>query len=137
MTAAAALKLNEVAPYILVVNFGAQFAGGISINKDVFDSFSPKTQKIFLEVGREYEAKLAKAQTDRLNRSLAALKKGGAKITYLSLAERKRWANMLPNIPMNWAKAMEAKKLPGNKTVKGFLNGLRKRKTVLPRNWDR
>jgi len=137
MTAAAALKLHEVAPHILVVDFGAQFAGGISINKDVFDSLSPETQKIFLEVGGEYAVRLAKAQTDRLNQSLAMMEKGGAKITRLSAAERKRWADALPNIPKEWAVSMEEKGLPGQKTVKGFLDGLRSRGAQLPRDWDK
>ncbi len=137
MTAAAALKLYEVAPYILLVDFGAQFAGGISINQDTFDAFPVYMQEIFIEVGAEYEKKLAEAQTDRLNKSLAAMKKGGAKVTILSLSERKRWANMLPNVPMNWADAMEKKKLPGKKTVSGFLDGLRQRGIDLPREWDK
>jgi len=134
MTAAAALKLNEVAPHILMVDFGAQFAGGISINKDVFNSFSAKTQQIFIEVGREYSEKLAEAQTAKLTRALATMKSKGATITYLSDSERKRWANKLPNVPMNWAKAMEKKGLPGTITVKKFLDGIRSRS--LPRNWD-
>ena len=137
MTAAAALKLHEVAPHILLVDFGAQFAGGISINKDRFESFSPEMQQIFLDVGKEYEKRLAAAQTERLNNSLEKMKAGGANITRLSLEERKRWANMLPNVPMEWAESMEEKGLPGKETVREFLNGLRKRGTVLPRAWDK
>ncbi|MBU2513864.1 C4-dicarboxylate TRAP transporter substrate-binding protein [bacterium] len=137
MTAASALKLHEVAPYVLIVNFGAQFAGGLSINKDVFDSLSPEAQKIFKEVGREWEVKLAEAQTERLNQSLATMEKNGATITYLSEQERKRWADMLPNVPMDWAQAMEKKRLPGTLTVKAYLDGLRARNTQLPRDWDR
>ncbi|MCG8337248.1 MAG: C4-dicarboxylate TRAP transporter substrate-binding protein [Proteobacteria bacterium] len=136
MTAASALKLHEVAPNILIVNFGAQFAGGLTINKDIFESFSPETQKIFREVGKEWEVKLAKAQTDRLNNSLSLMKKNGATITYLSQSERRRWAEMLPNVPMDWAKAMEKKRLPGAETVKAYLDGLRARGVELPRNWD-
>jgi TRAP-type transport system periplasmic protein len=137
MTAASALKLHEVAPHVLIVDFGAQFAGGISINKDIFESFSPELQKIFREVGKEWETRLAKAQTDKLNASLDLMKSKGATITYLSQAERSRWANMLPNVPMNWATAMEKKKLPGKEIVKGYLDGLRARNVELPRNWDR
>jgi TRAP-type C4-dicarboxylate transport system substrate-binding protein len=136
MTAAAALKLHEVAPYILQVNFGAQFAGGISINKDVFDSFSPTMQKIFKAVGKAYEKRLAKAQAQRLDKAIAAMKKGGATITTLSFDQRKQWADLLPNIPMEWAAAMEKKGLPGKQTVTLFLQGLRSRGTRLPRNWD-
>ncbi len=137
MTAASALKLHEVAPHILIVDFGAMFAGGLSINKDIFESFSPELQKIFKEVGKEWEAKLAKAQTDKLNASLALMKSKGATITYLSQAERSRWANMLPNVPMDWADAMEKKRKPGKKTVKAYLDGLRNRNVNLPRDWDR
>ena len=49
-------------PTICMVNFGAQFAGGISINTDTFDGFPPYLQKIFKEVGMGYTEKLAKAQ---------------------------------------------------------------------------
>jgi len=137
MTAAAALKLYEVAPHIMIVDFGAQFAGGLTLNQDVFDSMSPQTQKIFKEVGLQWQEKLAQAQADRQTKSIALMKSKGATITYLSLDERRRWANMLPNVPNNWAKSMEKKGLPGSKTVKAFLDGLRNRGVELPRNWDR
>ncbi len=137
MTAAAALKLHEVAPHVLFVDFGAQFAGGLTINKDVFESMSPQTQKILTEVGKEWQTKLAQAQADRQAKSIALMKAKGATITYLSLSERSRWANMLPNVPMNWAKSMEKKGLPGRKTVKAFLDGLRNRGVELPREWDK
>jgi TRAP-type C4-dicarboxylate transport system substrate-binding protein len=137
MTAAAAIKLHEVAPYIAVVNFGAHFAGGISINKNVFESFPPEIQKIFIEVGKEYTKKLAEAQTARADNAIRDMKKGGAKVVTLSPAEQKRWAGKLPNIPMEWAASMEAKGQPGKAMLKGYLDGLRKRNVTLIRDWDR
>ena len=137
MTAAAAGKLHEVAPYICMVNFGAQFAGGLSINKDVFDSFPPEVQKVFREVGAEYARRLAQAQSERADKAMEAMKAGGAKVTVLSDDERKRWANKLPNVPMEWAEAMDRKGLPGTETVQGFLDGLRARGADLPRAWDK
>jgi len=136
MTAAMAIKVYEVAPYICMVNFGAQFAGGLSINKDVFDSFPPEVQKIFLDVGREYDRKLAQAQAARAGKAMEIMKKGGARVTYLSDAERKRWADKLPNVPMEWAEAMEKKGLPGKAMLKGYLDGLRTRGVKLARDWD-
>ena len=137
MTAAAAAKLQEVAPNICMVNFGAQFAGGLAINKDVFDAFSPQTQKIFREVGQEWAAKLSQAQTERAQAAMKAMQEGGGTLTVLSDAERKRWAQMLPNVPMEWAKSMEDKGLPGTRMVQGFLEGLRSRGTQLARDWDK
>jgi TRAP-type C4-dicarboxylate transport system substrate-binding protein len=137
MTAAAAGKLQEVAPHICMVNFGAQFAGGLSINKDVWESFPPEVQKIFREVGQEYAQKLAQAQTDRADKAMKAMEAGGGKVLYLSDEERKRWADKLPNVPMEWAKTMDEKGLPGTETVKGYLDGLRKRDAKLVRDWDK
>jgi TRAP-type C4-dicarboxylate transport system substrate-binding protein len=137
MTAASAGKLQEVAPHLCMVNFGAQFAGGVSINKDVWDSFPPEVQKVFKEVGAEYSKKLAQAQADRADQAMKTMEAGGAAITVLSDDERKRWANTLPNVPMEWAKTMDEKKLPGAETVKGFLNGLRSRGATLVREWDK
>ena len=137
MTAAIAGKLHEVAPYICMVDFGAQYAAGLSINKDVFDSFPPEVQKIFLEVGGEYTQKLSQAQTERAAAAMAAMEKGGAKVVILSDEERAAWAAKLPNVPMEWAATMDAKGLPGTKTVEGFLNGLRQRGAKLVRDWDK
>ena len=137
MTAGAAIKVHEVAPYICMVNFGAQFAGGLSINKDVFDSFPEYMQKIFLDVGAQYADKLAQAQADRAAGAMKAMEEAGAKVIYLSDAERKRWAEKLPNIPMDWAKSMEEKGMPGKAVLKGYLDGLRQRGTVLVRDWDK
>ncbi len=137
MTAGAAIKVHEVAPNICMVNFGAQFAGGLSINKDVFDDFPPYMQKIFKEVGAQYADKLAKAQAEKAAGAMQAMQDAGAKVIYLSDAERKRWAEMLPNVPMNWAESMESKGMPGKAVLQGYLDGLRKRGTTLVRDWDK
>jgi TRAP-type C4-dicarboxylate transport system substrate-binding protein len=137
MTAAMAIKVYEVAPYICMVNFGAQFAGGLSINKDVFESFPPYMQKIFVNVGKGYNIKLAEAQAARASKAMETMKQGGAEVVYLSEAERKRWADKLPNVPMEWAQAMEEKGLPGKTMLKGYLDGLRQRGVKLARDWDK
>ena len=137
MTAAMAIKVYEVAPYICMVNFGSQFAGGLSINKDVFESFPAEVQKIFIAVGQEYNKKLAEAQAARADKAMAAMKNGGAKVIYLPDVERNKWAHKLPNVPMEWAQAMEKKGLPGKAMLKGYLDGLRSRGVKLARDWDK
>ena len=137
MTAGAAIKVHEVAPYICMVNFGAQFAGGLSVNKDVFDSFPEYMQKIFMDVGAQYSDKLAQAQADKAAGAMKAMEEAGAKVIYLSDAERKRWAEKLPNVSKDWAESMEEKGMPGKKVLKGYLDGLRQRGTVLVRDWDK
>jgi len=136
MTAAEAGKLQEVAPYVTMVDFGAQFAGALAINKDTWDGLTPEAQKIFREVGQEYAQKLAQAQTDKADNAMKAMEAAGGKLLYLSDEERKRWADMLPNVPMEWAETMEKQGLPGKEVVKGLLDGYRARGTKLVRDWD-
>ena len=62
---------------------------------------------------------------------------GGATITELSPAERKRWADALPNVAKEWAADLEAKGVPGKAVMTGYLDGLRAAGVTLPRNWDR
>ena len=38
---------------------------------------------------------------------------------------------------MNWAESMEQKGMPGKAVLKGYLDGLRQRGTVLVRDWDK
>jgi TRAP-type C4-dicarboxylate transport system substrate-binding protein len=137
MTAASAIKVHEVAPHICMVNFGSQFAGGLSINKDVFEGLPPEVQKIFIEVGKGYNKRLAEAQAARASKAMEMMKKGGAEVIYLSDAERVRWANKLPNVPMEWVTSMEKKGLPGKAMLKGYLDGLRARGVKLARDWDK
>jgi TRAP-type C4-dicarboxylate transport system substrate-binding protein len=137
MTAASAIKVHEVAPYITITDFGAQFAGGLSINKDVFDSFPAEVQKIFVDVGREWSVKLARAQAERASNALATMEQGGAKVYVLPDAERVSWAAKLPNVPMEWAASMEEKGLPGKKVLAGYLEGISKDGARLPRDWNK
>lgn len=137
MTAAAASKLHEVAPKICMVNFGAQYAGGVAINKDIYDAMPPEVQKVLKEVGLDYTAKFAQAQTSLAAGAVKMMEKNGATVVHLSQAERKRWAAMLPNVPMGWATAMEKKGLPGKQMLQGFLDELRAAGVELARDWDK
>ena len=117
MTAASAIKVYEVAPYICMVNFGSQFAGGL-VTSACIEVVNP-------------------TQAARASKAMEMMKQGGAKVIYLSEAERKRWAAKLPNVPMEWANTMEKNGLPGKAMLEGYLDGLRQRGVKLARDWDK
>jgi TRAP-type C4-dicarboxylate transport system substrate-binding protein len=131
------IKLFEVAPYIAMVNIGAQYAGGLAINKKLYDSFPPEVQKILKDAGDFYGQKFAEIQSAKVKGAMGAMKKAGATFIPFSEEERAAFANKLPNIPMEWAESMEAKGLPGKKVVKAYLDGLRKHGVKLVRDWDK
>lgn len=136
-TGAMGIKIFEVAPYVARLNFGAQFAGGVAINKRFFDSLPSEVQKVFIDAGKAYDKKYVALQNAKANGAGAAMKKAGATFIEFSDAERAKWANRMPNVPMEWAASMEQKGLPGKAVVKAYMDGLRKRGVKLVRDWDR
>lgn len=131
------IKLFEVAPYVSLINIGAQYAGGLAINKQLFDSLPPEVQKVLLAGGHHYAQKFGEVQTAKVNGALTGMEKAGSTLIPISEAERAKFASKLPNIAMEWAAAMEAKGLPGKQVVKAYLEGLRKRGIKLVREWDK
>ncbi len=135
-TGAWGCKCFEVAPHITKVNFGSQFAGGLSINKDVWASFPADVKKIFLEVSAEYDVRFAKGQQAAADKLLGIMVKKGAKVAVLPAAERKRWAQAIPNVAKAWAAGLEKKGLPGKAVLKGYMQGLAKAGVDVPRDWS-
>ena len=134
-TGGSSVKLHEVAPYIVKVNFGSQYAGGIAINKNRFDKLPKDVQKIFLDAGAAYSAQFAKAQTELAKQRLQDMAKGGAKLVDLSDAERKRWADALPPIAKTWGAEMQSKGLPATEVLRGYMDVLKKSGAKVPRDW--
>jgi TRAP-type transport system periplasmic protein len=131
------IKLFEVAPFVAMVNIGAQFGGGMAINKKLFDSLPAEVQKVLLEGGEYYGKKFGEVQTAKVKGAMGAMKKAGTTFIPFSDEERAKFAHKLPNIPMEWAQSMEAKGLPGKKVVRAYLDGMRKRGVKLVRDWDK
>jgi len=134
-TGGSSVKLHEVAPYIVKVNFGSQYAGGIAINKGRFDKLPKDVQKIFLEAGNVYSAQFAKAQSELANQRLQDMLKAGGKLVELSDAERKRWADALPPIAKTWGAEMQSKGLPATEVLRGYMDALKKAGAKVPRDW--
>lgn len=134
-TGAWGAKVHEVAPYVTKVNFGAQYAGGLAINKARFDKLPPEVQKVMREVGAEYSQRFAAAQSAAAAGLLKKMEEAGAKVSELSVAERTRWADTLPPIAKTWAADLQAKGLPGDQVLHGFMNGLKKAGAQPARDW--
>lgn len=134
-TGAWGAKVHEVAPYITKVNFGSQYAGGLAMNKGRFGRLPPEVQKVFRDVAAEYEKRFAEAQASTAAGLLQKMEGAGARISELSPAERKRWADTLPPIAKTWAADLQAKGMPGDQVLNGFMSGLKKAGAQPARDW--
>jgi len=135
-TGAWGAKLHEVAPYVTKINFGSMFSGGIVVNKSRFEKLPPEVQKALRDASDEWAAQYAKAQTAAVDTVLRNMAGAGAKISELSPAERKRWADALSPIGKTWSADVASKGGPGPEVLKGYMDALKRSGATLPRDWS-
>jgi len=129
-------KVFEVAPYITKVNFGSQFAGGVSINKDVWNGFAPEVRDVFRAVAAEYNARFAAMQQGTADALLQKMVAAGATISEFPADERARWAGMIPNVAQAWAAKLDGAGQPGSEVLQGYMAYLKQSGAQVPRDWS-
>ena len=130
-------KLHEVGKYVTVVDMGGPISGAITMNKDTWNSLPAYMQDIFRKLGSEYSAKQGAIIEQKAGLFLKLMAKQGAIITTLPAAERRKWANGLPNIAKEWVDAHEKKGLPAKKAMQTFMNAARAAGATPLRDWSK
>lgn len=136
-TAAAPARLHEVAPYITITDFGAQYAGSIVANKDWFDDQTPEVQDALRKAAAAYSVAYNAEQAKRIDAAMKTLQNGDpSKTTVLSDAEKKRWANALPDVAGIWAKNADAQGLAATEVLTAYIAAIKAAGVTLPRDWS-
>lgn len=136
VTGGFAARLHEVTKYATRINIGAMYAGGIIMNKRRFDSMPPEVQKIFREVGAEYAVRFARLETETAAALEKKMTEAGVTFSDLAPAERRRWANALPDIGKIWAADLKTKQnLPAEAVLVDYMATLKKAGVEVPRDW--
>lgn len=135
-TAAAPAKLEEVAPHVLMTDFGAQYAGSVVANKDWYDEQPEEVQAALRAGAKAYTEAFLTEQQSRVEDALKQMEEGGATITRLSEEERAKWAAALPQIADAWAKNAEDQGLPGSEVLDAYMGLLKEAGVTLPRDWS-
>ena len=135
-TAAAPAKLQEVAPHVLITDFGAQYAGTLVANKEWFDEQPAEVQEALRAGASAYTEAYIAEQQARVAAALKALEDGGATITKLSDEERAKWAAALPQIADVWAKNADGQGLPGSEVLEAYIGLLKEAGVNLARDWS-
>ena len=136
-TAAAPGGLAEVAPNMTIVDFGAPYAAALSANLDWYEGLPEEVQDA-LHLGAAAFSDAVFADQDALiEAAYEKIKADGGTVTELSEDQRAAWVNALPNVPKEWAADQEARGLPGNEVLGGFMQALRDAGQSPPRDWDK
>ncbi|MBL0919518.1 MAG: C4-dicarboxylate TRAP transporter substrate-binding protein [Hydrogenophaga sp.] len=134
-TGAWGARLHEVAPHITKVGIGAMYVGAAAISKRRFDALPPEVQQVLREVGAGYARRYAETQDRAARLMLAQAQAAGAQVHELPPAERKRWADALPNAAQTWVDELEGRGLPARAVLNGYLDDLKRHGAALPRDW--
>ena len=129
-------RLHEVAPYITLVGLGAQFHGGLSVNKKTWERLPTDIQTVLSQLGKEYSHTVATEVMQRYNYAISSMQQENATITTLSDAEKQKWINVLPDIAGRWAESAEKRGHPAKATLSTYMTSFRERGGQPLRDWD-
>lgn len=110
-------KLQEVTHYHTKVDLGSVTTWS-AMNKDTWNSFSPKTQAVINEISADMPLETSRVVSKHRDIAIKNFKKAGHEFFELSPAEKARWVKKTSKIKLDWIKRMERKRLPGKKLVK-------------------
>src|SRR5690606_39134643 len=96
-TGAAPMKLFEVAPNALVVDFGAMLVGALAVNKNRWEGFPEEVREAFRKGAAAYAAAYAADLKARSEAAHGELLAGGMNYARLPDADQKKWIADLPN----------------------------------------
>lgn len=136
-SAALPARLFEVAPHVLRVGLGAQFAGALCASKDWYDGL-PKPAQDALHAAADaasawYLDALAAAATDALDKMAEA----GATVTEAPADMRAGWAKGMDNAAKTWATSLDGRGIPGTAMLTVYMDAMRAAGATPLRDWDR
>jgi len=129
-------RIHEVAPFITLVGIGAQFNGGMAINKATWERLPADVRQVMAELGGDYSRTMAEEVNERYDHALAAVQREGATVTTLPDVEKQRWIDGLPDIAGQWVKSAEARGYPAGETLRAYMAAFRARGGQPLRDWD-
>lgn len=118
-------KFYEPAPNYKQINFGAVAVMVVTMNTRSFNRLPKDVQQILVDLGREYEVRVAKALDKSNTEGLARLMAAGTKLTEISPQARKEWATGIKDWPNKVAKDMDKRGQPGSAVLKSYMRHLK------------
>lgn len=135
-TAAAPARLHEVAPYVTVTDFGAQYAGTLVANRTWFLA-QPEAVQDALRAGADaYTAAYIAEQTERVAAAMEAIAPDPERLHVLAPEERARWAAALPDIAGVWAANADGMGLPGTEVLQAYMAAMAEAGADMGRDWS-
>ncbi len=130
-------KTYEAAKHYTQMDFGVAMGTAITVNTKVWNSFPRYVQKIFRDSAKNWPHWMLATDKAKAAKFTKIMKKKGVKFGSMAISERKRWANMMPNIAREWAKRQDAKGLAGTKVLNAYFAELKAVNAKGLRDWSK
>lgn len=127
-------KLHEVSKQYVDMDFGSIHTPLLTINRDTYRGLPPAVQKILLEVGKEFNARMGDVTYERQVAAVDTLKKAGLVVKQADMDTKRTWAKQLVNLPKQRFDEMNKARLPGE-VVYTYIKELEANGHVFPRDW--
>lgn len=105
------LYLYEVAPYGLIGNFGVVWMGAITANTDFLNSLPQEVQDAFWVGGEAYTKGMLSIAKEAHESSVEFLEENCKEVVYMTMEQKKEWADTLDNVPLEYVEKCEAEGL--------------------------
>ena len=129
-------KIQEVAPFFIEIDALVAIPFDLIMNLKKFDQLSPDIQKILLETGMEVERVMATEMVPGATKKvLAEWKKQGVTLIKFPAQERAKWAQLMPDIPAEWASEVSKLGLPGWEIIQRYQEICEELGYTWPRKW--
>lgn len=134
-TAAAPGRLQEVAPYVTVTDFGAQYAGALVANHTWMADQPEVVQNALRAGAAAYAEAYGVEQSARVGAAMAAIAPDADRLRTLSAEERAQWAAGLPDIAGAWAANADGMGQAGSEVLDAYIGALVDAGASLGRDW--
>jgi len=135
-TAAVPIKIQEVAPYITQIGYGAQSSSGLAANKDWYES-QPQALKDALKTGAQAYAQAYLADLRQATRTAwDTLLASGGVLNPKSAELRVAYAAQLENPTKAWVAELEKRGLPAKQVLDAYMQTVRAAGARPLRQWD-
>jgi len=127
--------MAEVAPYMLKADLGAVNSKTVTVNSRYWVSLPEEVRNVMQEVAIIYRDHVANIAMNRAQESLDGYVKAGGTIIEMSAADRKAWADSMPDIAAEWATQLDDVGEPGSIMLRSYLDKLKADGQVPVRDW--
>ncbi len=127
----------EVAPHYVKVDFGAVYAGALSVNRNRWTALPEDVKKAFRSGAQAYRKAYFDETAQRVRQAESDWVKNGGKILPFAAAERTALAKMIDNPTKAWAASAEKSRAPATEVLKAYMDAMRAAGGEFARDWDK